>query len=176
MCHMRSRAEIQGAMLLKKRLLVDPEMFRPEFLRSKHWAAVPVESASRFDSQDASRLSSAMRSLGAVSCLAVITDELANGPMTYKVAASEEGLMSFNRECFGLNALLVPDDEAFAILCTVDDHYVVTGPRHFVAATVGGDIPAARQAFFSFASDTTWPDNMRRFLLNVASAYSSFEG
>lgn len=74
--YMRSTAEIQRAMLLKKRLLVDPEMFRLEFLKSKHWAAVPVESASHFDSQDASRLSSAMRSLGAVSCLAVITDEL----------------------------------------------------------------------------------------------------
>lgn len=105
-----------------------------------------------------------------------MTDEVGQGPLVYRVPVTEEGLLSFSKECLGLSALLVPDDESFAILCTTDDHYVVAGPRSFVSIAVGGDIAAAREAFFSFASDTAWPDDVRSFLMNIASAYSSFEG
>jgi hypothetical protein len=168
--------EVEKALLLRGRLLAGPEMFRSKLLRDKGWSVVPVESASHFNSQDVRRLSSAIRSLGFVDCLAIIADEVTEGPMVYRVPITEDGLASFSQECLGLNALLVPQDEAFAVLCTVDDYYLVAGQRNFVAAATGGDISKAREAFSSFANRPAWPDDMRRFLMNIATIYSSFEG
>lgn len=137
---------------------------------------MPVESASHFDSQDVLRLVPAMGSLGVTDCLAIVSDEVTQGTLVYRIPVEGEGLIGFSKECFGLNALLVPDDESFAILCTTEDHYVVAGPRSFVATAVGDDISAARDTFFSFASDRAWPDDVRIFLVSIASFYSSLEG
>jgi len=115
-----------------------------------------------------------MSSLGVTEFLSIITDEISQGHLTYRFPVTEDGLLSFSKECLGLNVLLVPDDESFAILCTADDYYVVAGPYSFVSSAVGGDIAAAREAFFFFASDAVWPDDVRSFLMNIALTYSSF--
>jgi hypothetical protein len=90
--------------------------------------------------------------------------------------ATEEGLWGFNRELFGLNSLLIPEEESCAILCTVDEVYLVAGPRPFAAAAVGGDIAQARKEFSSFARAEFWPADLRSFLIDVASRYASCEG
>lgn len=163
-------------MRLKRRMLSDPERFSLDYLTGKGWAVVPLESASHFAARDVSLLSSALRGLGVESCFAIITDEITRGPFAYRMPATEEGLRVFNRELFGLNALLVPEEESCAILCTVDLVYLVAGPRPFAAAAVGGDIAQARKAFLSFGSTEDGPADSCAFLSDVASRYASFEG
>ena len=166
----------RAAFRLKWRMLDGPEAFRLDYLTGKGWAVAPVESASHFAARDVDLLSSALKGLGVESCFAIITDEITQGPFAYQMPATKEGLRGFDRELFGLNALLVPEDERCAILCTVDEVYLVAGPRPFVAAAVGGDIAKARRNFLSFASAEYWPANLRAFLTDVASRYASFEG
>jgi hypothetical protein len=169
-------ADETAALSLKEKLLADPESFRPDYLAGKRWTVVPVESASHFGERDVRLLAAALRSSGVVACLAIVTDEVTRGPMAYRMAATEAALAEFNRELFGLNALLVAEDESCAILCTVDLVYLVAGPRPFATAAVGGDIAKARQEFSSFASAEDQPEDLRPFLLDVASRYASFEG
>ena len=168
--------QIRRALMMAERLLSDPELFRVEYLRLRSWVAVPVESASHFDSLDTSRLLPAMSLFGSDECFAVVTDKVKHGPKVYRVPITEEGLLGFSKECFGLNVLLAPYDEAYAILCTVDDHYVVVGPSNFVIEAVGGDISLARAEFLSFASDSLWPMKIREYLMNIAQTYFSLEG
>lgn len=166
----------KAAFRLKWRMLDGPEAFRLDYLAGKGWAVVPVESASHFAARDVNLLSAALQGLGVDSCFAIITDEITQGPFAYRIPATEEGLRGFDRELFGLNALLVPEEESCAILCTVDEVYLVAGPRSFVSAAVGGDIAQARRDFLSFASAEFWPAELRGFLTDVVSRYASFEG
>jgi hypothetical protein len=166
----------RAACRLKWRMLDGPEAFRLDYLTGKGWAVAPVESASHFAARDVNLLSSALRDLGVASCFAILTDEITQGPFAYRMPVTEEGLRGFNRELFGLNSLLVPEEESCAILCTVDEVYLVAGPRPFVSAAVGGDIAKARRKFLSFASAEYWPADLRAFLTDVASRYASFEG
>ena len=169
-------ADEAAALSLKERLLADPESFRPGYLAGKRWTVVPVESASHFGARDVALLAAALRSAGAAACLAIVTDEVTQGPIAYRMAATAAALAEFNRELFGLNALLVPEDESCAVLCTVDLVYLVAGPRPFVTASVGGDIAKAREEFLSFASAEDQPEDLRAFLLDVASRYASIYG
>lgn len=166
----------RAAFRLKWRMLDGPESFRLDYLTGKGWAVVPVESASHFAARDVILLSAGLRGLGVASCFAIITDEITQGPFAYRMPATEEGLRGFNRELFGLNSLLVPEEESCAILCTVDLVYLVAGPRPFAAAAVGGDIAQARRDFSTFASAEDGPANLRAFLMDVASRYAAFEG
>ena len=120
-------ADETAALSLKERLLADPESFRPGYLTSKRWTVVPVESASHFGARDVALLVAALRSAGVAACLAIVTDEVTQGPMAYRMPATEAALAEFNRELFGLNALLVAEDESCAVLCTVDLVYLVAG-------------------------------------------------
>jgi hypothetical protein len=166
-----------AALQKKKKLLIDPETFRSEYLIDKSWAVVPVESASHFNEKDVSILSYALASIDVKSCLAIITDDITKGPFAYRISTTPSGLMEFDRELSGLNALLVPEDERCAILCTVDLFYLVAGPRSFVAAAVGGDIAKARKEFSSFVSVMKdWSPEMSVFLPATATRYDAFEG
>jgi hypothetical protein len=158
---------------LSKNILSGPENINPDYVKRRGWVVVPVESACHFDAQDIKRLCSAIASVGTLTCLALVVDDLLGGPMAYSVPVSEEGLLSFNREFSGLNSLLVPENESFAILCSVADYYLVAGQSGFVAAAVGGDIADARETFWRFASDPAWPDGVRDSLMRTARTYSS---
>ena len=167
----------RAAFRLKWRMLDGPEAFRLDYLTGKGWAVAPMESASHFAARDVNLLSAALQGLGVESCFAVITDEITRGPFAYRMPATEEGLRGFDRELFGLNALLVPEDERCAILCTVDLFYLVAGPRSFVASAVGGDIAKARRDFSSFVRVMKdWSPEMSVFLPATAARYDAFEG
>src|SRR5438876_412904 len=97
----------------------------------------PVESALHFNEEDAGTLSAAMRAIGCVECLAIATEPLENFPLYYRISVSSEGLLAFSKRCGAFNFALIPESRRFAVMCTVDDYYVVGGTSDFVSKALG---------------------------------------
>lgn len=148
--------------------LVDkPWNFNVQELARRHWLAVPSEKGRHFDDPEAENTAKAMQVLGCRECFAVATEPVGNYPHCYSVPATKEGLRDFSDECAGLNFVLVPGNETFAVLCTSEDYNIHAGPPHFVAQALGADIQTARTRFREFASDEWWQGR----LLKVAERY-----
>lgn len=137
------------------------------------WSVVPVESGAHFDDDDAERIAAAIRASGNDAIVAIATESLVAEPPGYRVPATGHGLREFSQRCGHFNYLLVPEDEEFAILCTVDDYYLVAGPENFVRCAVGGDIERAQREFQDFAGDPVWSEDARRNLLSIAAQYQT---
>jgi hypothetical protein len=146
-----------------------------EWLSTRHWFAVPVESASHFNEAEAERISSSFRSLGVHQIIALATEELQNQPLCYLVSASKAGLMLFSRECGHFNYILTTVNHDAAVLCTSNDYYIVAGPERLVLEALGTRIENARKNFLAFATDEAWPPHIRKNLLAVHDRYRQFK-
>ena len=154
-----------------------PEDLRLDWIARHGWTAVPVEGSMHFDERGSELLSGAMNEAGHVTCLGVITDLLPEGETRcYRVSTSTEGLLAFSRECSHFNCALIPISRQFVVLCTVDDYYLVAGPRAFVTRAIGSTIETARKTFLEFATLINWPEPVKTRFVSVAERYQHRDG
>jgi hypothetical protein len=169
-------ASLQKARALLDGIVKNRHDLHVEWLANKAWVAVPVESASHFDGDDARRLAAALAEANIQECFAVATEELKGSHICYRVPATVDGLLAFSWECGSFNFALVSHDRSFVVLCTSDDYFLVAGSMAFVSRAVGGDLARARASFEQFAQDASWPAAVRDALLLVSQKYRPFDG
>lgn len=141
-------------------MIEPPGLIKTDWLIKHKWLAIPVESASHFDDSDARRLAEAMKCSGDTTCFGFATEPLKEFPNRFRIEASEQGLLSFSRECAHFNFILISERVTFAVLCTVFDYFVVCGPKAFVEKALGLTIEKARQRFAEFASNSDDPKRL----------------
>jgi hypothetical protein len=131
-----------------------PAHLNTKWLKQNNWVAVPVESGSHFDDEDARLLAHAMESAGIHSCFALATEPLQNFPVCFEVKATKEGLIAFSHECAHFNFILISESQSCAVLCTVYDYFLVSGMPEFVELALGCTIVTSRERFLQFANDS----------------------
>jgi len=151
-------------------VIEDSGNFRPEWIASRDWIVVPVESADHFGKQDIEYLAAAFRRAGYDEFLAVATESLENTPVCYRVPTTEAGLLELNESIRNFQFILLPEDKSCAVLCTKDDYYLMGGPLPFTLLALKIPIAQARVDFVRFAENTRH-SQMRRGLLDVAARY-----
>jgi hypothetical protein len=142
--------------------------FRREFLTAKSWIVVPVESGLHFDAGDAACLAETAAACGSASLTAVVLEDVDTRGTT--VPATREGVLSLNAVYGHFNIGLVPDDRGWAVVCTIDDYYLVAGPVELVNKAVHGGVDQARVDFARYAEDGAWDAADRSRLLAVLEA------
>ncbi len=100
---------------------------------------------------------------------AVLLEELVDVRDEVTFEATTEGLCDFNKEFAHFNVALVPEDFSFAIICTVNDHFLIGGHPDFVSLAVGKPLPDARTEFLEYARSEQ--ATVKQFLLEIASRY-----
>jgi hypothetical protein len=158
--------EVEQIESLKRVLVDEPAHLNLEWIRQKGWIAVPVESALHFSDADAGFLAQAFQAMECPEVFAIATEPLANFPNCFVVTTSTDGLLEFSRNCGHFNFVLLPGDRSAAVLCTVYDYFLVSGPSSFVGRAVGGDIAAARARFDEVASDPWWEGRLLKISAN----------
>jgi hypothetical protein len=141
------------------------------FLSSHNWIAAPVESALHFSDSDAQSISKAASDRGIEYVFAVATEGIEESISCFKISMTSDGLLTFSKQCSHFNYILFPRNESFAILCTVDDYFLVAGPESFVADVVGMPVSDACRLFRDFADNSDWPAETRLHLLSVSDRY-----
>ena len=91
-----SDVDIRRMQALIADMIEDSGNFRPEWIASREWIVVPVESADHFGKQDIEYLAAAFRRAGYDEFLAVATEAVENTPFCYRVPTTEEGLRELN--------------------------------------------------------------------------------
>lgn len=150
-------------------LLADAASFNRRTLQDRGWVVVPVQSGFHFDTGDAERLSAALAPV-TTEVHAVLAEALRHATPGYVFPPTPHGFSQFSAEC-GLFAYLITSlhlRTEFAILCTVDDYYLVAGKAPIVTAAVGGSLDDAFDSFDEFTSDEEWPESVRKHLLTVS--------
>jgi len=137
------------------------------------WVVVAVESASHFDESDAESLTRALRSAGVDEMVGVPTETLESEPAGLRIPATCEGLREFSHRCGHFNYFLSPPGGSFAVLCTVEDHFLITGAPEIVQVALGKGIAEAWSDFLEFAQDPDWSEEERGRLASVAEFYRS---
>lgn len=130
------------------------------WIEENNWVAVPVESASHFNSQDAERLVYAIKKEGIPQSFAIATEPLKNFPRCLIVPTTKEDFLTFSQECAHFNILIISLPLSFAVLCTVFDYYVISGTPAFVEDAAGCTIAEARSRFLEYASKSGQPDRL----------------
>jgi len=161
-----------GVTRFVQRALADAGNFRPEYLREHDWVVVPVESGLHFSEDDCRNISAAAKQSGTLSVCGVFMKDLSNVPGLIQIECTVKGLLTFSHQYGHFGYLLVPEQYKFAILCTLDDYYLVAGPWKFVQLAVGKAIPQAREDFEVFAGDYRSSESQRARLLAIAHRYS----
>lgn len=167
-------ARVQDLLHLANEATDTPSDLNLDWLRTKNWVVVPVESAYHFTDSHAALLARAFQKAGCKECFAVATEPAEYTSACYWLPATHNGLLEFSRECGSFNYLLLPADHSSAVLCTSEDFFIIAGPRDFVVGAVGAGIEEARNEFLDFARAETWPPVVREGLLNVYERYSEF--
>jgi len=165
-----SDVDVRRMQALLVDVIEDSGNFKPEWIASRDWIVVPVESADHFGKQDIQYLAAAFRIAGYDEFVAMATEPLENTPISYRVPATEEGLRELNESIRNFQFILLPEDKSCAVLCTKDDYYLVGGPLPFVLLALKVSIAQARTDFVRFAENTRHVQ-MRRGLLDVAARY-----
>jgi hypothetical protein len=157
-----------------REVIVESEIyFKMEWLRGKEFVAVPVDNLGFFNDDQLQRLSAAIKFLGVSECLAIATEDWGNAfPQVLCVPSSFEGLSEFNEQLGSTSYLLIPEGQAFAVLCSSSYFNVVAGPRSFVDMAVEGGVDGARDWFRQFAKEWETPKEVQTFL-NIAARYES---
>jgi|GEM_PF-4356790 len=104
---------------------------------------------------------------------AVVLDE---GPdaVPLELPATEPGIAELAHRLGGLNLVVVPPDERWAIVSTHEDIAAFLGPEEIVAALVGGDIAAARAGLEEFLDSDFWWEDMLTYLRRLIAAIESY--
>ncbi len=167
----RDSAELSVIEALKVGMVKEPVHLCLSWLRSNHWVVVPVESASHFDREQTERLSAGFAAVNCPTVFAIATEDIGHvsGPKQpgfpdtsgYSLDTSPQGLWEFSELCSHFNFVLIPADRSAAVLCTVNDYYLVAGPSAFVKPAVGGDIEAAWVQFREYAADPCWDGRLQ---------------
>ncbi len=145
-----------------------PVQLRQEWIVDNDLAVAPIDSGTLSSLIGHTWVRTAMARVGYTVCVAVSTES----NECYYVPMTLEGLISFRRECGGLNYVLVSEDGKLAILYTSEDYDLIAGPQDFVVAAVGSTIPAAYSTFRRcYADDQSWGEGQRKLLLSVADRY-----
>ncbi len=161
--------------------LSKPHELSIDWLRSHHWAAVPIPDS--INDMDAEWISEAARRMGIKECIA-ITTEPKMIPECFKIPMTQAGLLQFEFKLELRFFLLTPRDREFVILHEANYFFIVAGPRDFVRAAVGCSLPTARTMFRErYAEDKTWPPVTRpwppvtrQLLIATADRYEPFDG
>jgi hypothetical protein len=163
--------EVEKLERLKVAVVHEPSRLETSWLLSKRWVVAPVESAWKFLERDAELLSRAFQASGHPDVFAIATEEVVEDfPRCFLVSTSKEDLIAYSDTCSPFNYVLLPVDRSVAILCTVDDFYLVAGPVEFVRTAVGGDLAEAWKLFREAASDPDWNGKLER----IAKRYEDF--
>ncbi len=153
-------------------IIEDSGNFRPEWIASRDWIVVPVESADHFGKRDIEHLAAAFRIAGYDEFLAVATEPLENTPVCYRVPTTEQSLRELNESIRDFQFILLPEDKSCSVLCTKDDYYLVGGPLPFILLALKISVSQARVDFVRFAENTRHA-KMRSGLLEVAARYEN---
>ncbi len=125
----------------------DSEFYRPEFLYTVRWGAVPVESAWHFDENDVRLISSAAMVLGERSMYAAPLEPYKGIPERRVFSTTPNGLSKFQEEYGPYDFLLLGEDRSFSVICTSDYYFVLAGPREFLERAAGLSTTAAIEKF-----------------------------
>lgn len=126
-----------------------------------------AESASHFLQEDQILISKAFQSSGYSELVAFALEELEQMPSMFRVSSDVEGLAKFDHTVALFNYALSSEDGKCFIICTVEDYYIVCGPKDFVEKCLGKDLASAKQEFIDFAQTPGFPDYQRIFLLGL---------
>ncbi len=160
---------------IKENIIDTETSIKRDFIISKKWSAVPVESGVHF-LDDVNQIRDALLSMDIESCLAIPTEEFEENQLyCYKVINSKENLISFCMECGLDNYLITSRNIEFAILCTSEDHYVLAGPSEFVLLAAGSSILDMRKKFLTFAENFI-NEKTTKYFLSVADKYNGLDG
>lgn len=141
---------------LKTQILDSAGKLNKNKIAASGWCAVPVESACHFNARDAHLLARAIAKVGISTCIAAAAEPLTEFPSYFEVEASNEGLLEFSKECAHFNFILTSTSLTFAVNCTVDDYFIVSGPEEFVRYALDCTIAEARARFRKFADDDSF--------------------
>jgi hypothetical protein len=172
--------EIDEDILLRARTILensvsDSDSISKEYLKRRQWAAVPVESALHFDDADIDRIVTAAKNCNIPEFLAIRTEEIRE-PYCYRLSADYASLAKFSKKCSHWKYLLVAIDESFMILCTVEEYFLIAGPRWIVELIAGRSIKLARLEFHRYADSAEWHESVRTLLLEVERRYALYDG
>jgi len=151
--------------------LIESGHLSRKVLAARAWIAVPVESGCHFTPADAERMAHAMREDGLETCIAMLTETLVGIEPMVAVPTTVEGLLEFSWLYGHFGWVLGATSPTWAVLCTVEDYYVIAGPKSFVMRALGESVDAGRTAFARFAEQSGNP-----MLREVAAWYRAVNG
>lgn len=166
-----STSEYENCLSRAAVILDAPQQFSLDWLVASRFKAVPFESASHFDADDAPRFASAMRALSVNTVRLLVLDGLTDRHKSFIFPASEKALIDLSVDFGSFNLLLLPSSEAFAILCTSEEIGVVAGPDAFCEMALGTTIQEAREDFRSFLALPGTPPSLRAYYEAVDERY-----
>jgi hypothetical protein len=157
-------------------LLESPVYLSAASAATRGWVVAPVESGLHFSESDADDIERALRDARCETLFAIGTEDVNDHEAYYELPATKDALLAFNKRCCHFNYLITPIDEAFAILCTVDDYYLIAGSQRFVSHAVGGPVEGAWEAFNEFARTMGWSEHANSPLQAIRDRYFMLSG
>ena len=148
-------------------LLKDEFVLRTEEVDKQGLSFAYVESASHFTYDDQALISEAFQSSGYSELVAFALEKLNGVPDSFRVPSHLEGVEKFDDTTSLFNYVLSSEDGKCFVVCTVEDYYIVCGPKDFVEKCLGKDLASAKQEFADFAQTPDFPDYQRTFLLSL---------
>ena len=129
------------------------QFYRPEFLLTARWGAVPVETGMHFDESDIRLLSIAASAVNEQRMFAVPLEPYKGIPECSIFPTSEAGLDEFQDKYGSFDFLLVGEKRGFSVICTSDFYFVLAGPTRFLEAAIGMSVSSAIEKFRSYSQD-----------------------
>ncbi len=136
-------------------------------IKQAGWIAVPVESASHFDSFDIACLIHAMHGASTQYFYVIPFEGFMNVAEYLKVTSSVEGITYVNKTYSFFNIIMVAENASWLCIATVRDYFIYVGLPEFIEAAVGRSIEAQYLAFHTFATNPIGPDTVRNELVRI---------
>ncbi len=166
---------LKQLVMIKENIIDTETSIKRDFIISKNWSAVPVESSVHF-LDEVNQIRYALLSMKIESFLAIPTEKFDEYELNfYKIINAKENLISFCMECGLDNYLITSKHIEFAILCTSEDHYVLAGPSEFVLLATGSTTLDMRKKFLAYAENFI-NEKTKKYFLRVADKYNGLDG
>ncbi len=157
----------------------------PAWIKQNEWAVTPIERCLAMGTNrpqvhikedQIEWLVEAARKLGCHTCHAIPVPPSPAQHPSFRFPMTWDALFEFSTQCANVNYLLIPNDSAFALLCSPDGYLVLAGPAAFVHDAVRKDIYDARNHFMGLSLDAiisnVTPVGLEETLKAVAARYS----